>query len=252
MILTSMKNKILYVNGCSFAYGMGVDLQRSETLKKRFSATLSAKLGYEDLNKSIPGSCNARIGRRTSLDLYKYKPDIAIVVWSDPARFEFVDPNRDQLYKYNEDAEQVRPLSIHSYPRSRRHAFLSYYEEVSSSHRDVYYTLREMLTVKVIADSLGVKCIQIPFKETFHRELVKVHKTNSEDYLASLHEYVDILSGDSLIFGIHDNISFDSISGCDVNPNMLSAIPDQGGHPNKESHDIMSDWLYNFIQKEIL
>ena len=247
-----MNNKILYVNGCSFAYGMGVDIQQSETIKKRFSATLSTRLGYEDLNKSIPGSCNARIGRRTALDLYKYKPDIAIIIWSDPARFEFVEVARSKLYKYNEDAEQVRPLSIHGYPRPRRHAFLGYYEHISSSHRDVYYTLQEMLTVKVVADSLGINCVQIPFKDTFHRELMKVSKSTNVDYLASLNEYIEILSEDKFIFGIHDNISFDSISGCDVNPNMLSAIPDQGGHPNKESHDIMADWLYNIIQKEIL
>lgn len=247
-----MKNKILYVNGCSFAYGMGISVHEHEAINNRFSASLSQKLGYEDLNKSIPGSCNARIGRRTALDFYQYRPDIAVIVWSDPARFEFADPKRISPYKYHEDAEQVRPLSVHNYPRERRHAFLGYYEYISSSGRDVYYTLQEMLTVKVIADSLGIKCIQIPFKETFHRELLKVSGSGHKDYTDTLNEYVEILSKDKMIFGINDSISFDSISGCDVNPTMLSALPDQGGHPNKECHDIMASWLHHFIKENIL
>ena len=247
-----MKNKTLYVNGCSFAYGMGIDFLESETIKLRFSATLASKLGYDEMNRAIPGSCNARIGRRAALDLYQYKPDVSVIVWSDPARFEFVEVGKNIKYKYDADAEQVRPFSIHNYPRDRRHAFIGYYEYISSSHRDVYYTLHEMLTIKSIADSLGLKCIQIPFKGTFHRELIKVSSHGHEDYLNSLNEYLSILSKDNLIFGINEDISFDSISGCDVDMKMLSSVPDQGGHPNKESHDIMAEWLYNFIRKEIL
>ena len=241
-----MKNKTLYVNGCSFAYGMGVNISERETWKERFSATLSTKIGYEDLNKSVPGSCNQRIARRTALDLISLKPDIAIIVWSDPARFEFVQPHPDR-YRFGEDCEQVRPLSIYNYPRNKKHAFLDYYNHIASSHTDMFNTLYAMLSTKMIADSLKIPCIQIPFKNAFHRELLKVSGFDNQEYLDSLNQFIDILSSDDLIFGINDEVSFDSISGCDRDKSLLSGIPDQGGHPGKAAHDIMSNWLYKFI-----
>lgn len=249
MTHTSMKNEILYVNGCSFAYGIGLSRDNENCIKQRFSASLSSKIEYLEMNVSVPGSSNSRIARRTVIDLMKYKPSIAIIIWSDPARFEFVqDAQRD--YRHNEDCEQVRPLSVYSYPTHQKNAFLHYYSHISSSHRDVFNTLYEMLTVKITADSLGIPCIQIPFKGTFHREFTKVQSARNKSFLKTLEEFKELLCSDSNIYGMTEDISFDSISGCDLDPLLLSEIEDQKGHPNKEAHDIMSEWLYAKLQEK--
>jgi hypothetical protein len=238
-----MKNKVLYVNGCSFAYGMGIGRTIEDNVEGRFSTSLGKFIQHDVMNVAVPGSCNQRIARRTCLDLIKHRPDIAIVIWSDPARFEFVQDDY-RRYVNNEDCEQVRPLSVYSYPRSRRQAFLDYYTHISSNHRDIFFTLQNMLSVKMTADHLGVPCIQIPFKGSFNRELRKVMNSKNPDYMDSLNDYIDVLSQDPLIFGILEDISFDSISGCDVDESMLSSIRQQEGHPNGEAHNIMSEWLH--------
>lgn len=242
-----MKNKTIYVNGCSFAYGIGIDFYESRAKELRFSKTLCDSLGVVEDNRAIPGSCNARISRRTVVDLIKSKPELAIVIWSDPARFEFIEPTSKGSYKYPADTEQVRPLSIYNYPRHQRHAFLSYYENISSTNRDVLYTLQNMLSVKVAADMLDIPCIQIPFKGTFYRELMRAKSSKNPDYINSLNEHIEILSSDQLVFGLNEDISFDSICGADVDKGMLSKLPNQQGHPNKESHDILSDWMLKLI-----
>lgn len=203
------------------------------------------------MNVSIPGSCNQRIARRTALDLIKYKPDIAIIIWSDPARFEFV-MDASRRYRHNEDCEQVRPLSVYSYPQKQKHAFLEYYNTISSSQRDIFFTLYNMLATKNIADSLNIPCIQIPFKGTFHRELEKVKLSRNPDYLNSIEEFLEILSSDSFIYGINDDVSFDSICGCDVDSSLLSTVKNQEGHPNKLAHDIMADWLHQLLLEQSL
>lgn len=247
-----MKNDVLYVNGCSFAYGIGINERESIVLSERFSNTLAHRHNLTELNLSIPGSCNARIFRRAMIDIPKYMPKLAVIVWSDPARFEIMH-NDTYRFRHDEDAEQVRPLSVYSYSNPRKQAFLDYYSYLSSNHRDVFYTMQGMLSVKVLCDSLNIPCIQLPFKGTFNRELVKIlSDIKAPSFSESIHEYIEVLSSSNLIFGITDNISFDSITGCDINPKMLSKIKGQEGHPNRESHMILSNWISNLITMENL
>lgn len=260
-----MKNKVLYVNGCSFAYGVGIRgnwerLSLGEPGSGRFSDIVASKLGYDELNVAVPGSCNARIARRTALDLIKLKPDLAIIMWSDPARFEFMEPKKKEgisiyssrEYWFNADAVQVRPVSVRDWPRWLRHAFMDYYEFIAVPEKQIFDTLYQMVSTKMIADALGIRCIQIPFKDSFYIELRQILKTNTDTpYLKSLHEFIDILSADKSIFGITENISFDSISGCDIDKSLLSQFPNQLGHPGKEAHSIMADWLLQVINHKI-
>lgn len=252
MTPTSTKNDSLYVNGCSFAYGIGIDVRESLIKENRFSKILADKLNLIEINNSIPGSCNARILRRALIDIPRIRPKLAVIIWSDPARFEVMHNNAVR-HRNLEDADQVRPLSVYSYPNPTKQAFLDYYSYVSSNHRDVMYTMQYMLTIKILCDALKIPCIQLPFKSSFNRELLKIiSNTKNTSLSETIHDYIEELSKDSLIFGITQNISFDSISGCDINPEMLSKLKGQEGHPNAESHKILSEWISALIDLENL
>lgn len=241
-----MKNDVIYFNGCSFTYGIGVSLFESECIRFRFSHTLSEKLNYLELNNAIPGSCNQRIARRSVVDILKDKPKLAIVVWSDPARFEFVDRGHG-AYKFKEDLEQVRPTSMYNYPRHKTDGFIDYYKHVASPYRDLVYTLQNMLSVKTAADLVGTKCIQMQFRPEFYHDIDKMHKVKNPKFQETIEDYIKILSEDKLILGLDSDISFFTLTNCHLDKTRLSNIPDQLGHPNKESHDIYSEWLYNFM-----
>jgi hypothetical protein len=63
------KNMKLYVNGCSFAYGIGIERYAPGNMKevyakceaKRFSKLLADAWKMEEMNMATPGSSNSRI-----------------------------------------------------------------------------------------------------------------------------------------------------------------------------------------------
>lgn len=246
-----MKNDVIYFNGCSFTYGIGIDELESECITLRFSKTLADRLGYVELNKSVPGSCNQRIARRTTLDLLKHKPKFAIIVWSDPARFEFIDASHSN-YKWEEDAEQVRPTSVYAYPRRKTDGFLQYYKHVASPQRDTLYTLQNMIAVKNVAELVGTKCIQMQFRSEMYASISRCFKSSNTNFIDTVFDSLDILSNDDLIIGLRDDTSFFKICGAYEDKSVLSKFKNQEGHPNKESHDRYADWLYDFMKDKNL
>lgn len=247
-----MKNNLIYFNGCSFTYGMGIDEDRNETLKKRFSKTLADSLEMREMNNAVPGSCNARIARRAFNDIRKYTPELVIIVWSDPARTEFVPSNTIRSQYDGEDTEQVRPLSIYGYPSFLKNSWDIYYKNISSLYMDVLKTLHNMSTTKMLCDSLSIPCIQLQFTGGFYKDLQKCRDTNHPSFRAyrkTLLEELDYLSSDKHIIGLKTNTSMDSISGCEINPSLRSTIKSQEGHPAGEAHNNMSSWLANYIRE---
>jgi hypothetical protein len=235
-------DEVLYVNGCSYAYGQGVHEKESICIEQRFSRTLSDHIGLTEVNKALPGSCNQRIARRTLVDLIKYKPKLAIIVWSDPSRREFKYGDLSgRNVKYPFELGQVRVNS-----KGCSEEVKIYYESLRSVEQDFLDTLYHMLSVKLLADSMNIPCIQIHFREYFSQDLKTAVKYSNVNYKSTLLEYANILASDDLVYGLRPDelSSFEMIGGGYI---------DYTGHPNKTSHDNVATWFMQLIEsKDIL
>ena len=233
-------DEVLYVNGCSYAYGQGVHEHEYICMEQRFSRTLSDHFGLIEVNKALPGSCNQRIARRTLVDLIKYKPKIAVIIWSDPSRreFKYGDAPWRNNEKYPFELTQVR-LKSRKYTREVE----MYYKSLSSVEQDLLDTLYHMLSIKILSDSMNIPCIQLQFREGFAMDLKHSLEYNYIHYKSTLLEYINILESDHLIYGIRPGelSSFEMIGGGYI---------DHTGHPNKESHDNVTKWAIQLIESE--
>ena len=236
-----MKNNILYVNGCSYAYGQGVDKSESICIRNRFSKTLSDHFGLTEINNALPGSCNQRIARRSLIDLIQYKPKLAIMVWSDPSRTEFM--HTEPYYhsgKYPFELGQAKVRSLKAYPN----AVSVYYNKLRSIEQDVMNTLYHMLAIKSAADSMSIPCIQLHFRESFSKDLSSAINSRNERCRETILEYLSILDSDELVYGIpgREMCSFEMLGGEHL---------DETGHPNKASHDNVSKWMTSLIEDKV-
>lgn len=230
-------DNILYVNGCSYAYGQGVHELESLCIEQRFSRTLSDHLGLIEVNKALPGSSNSRIARRTLVDLIHHKPKLAIIIWSDPSRIEFKNgPLYHDDIKYPYDLNQFR---VNSKNCSRE--VKMYYQSLRTHQHELLDTLYHMLSVKILADSMNIPCIQFHFREGFGDDLNHSLKYKHIHYKSTLLEYINILVSDDLVYGLRPNemFSFEKIGGGYI---------DHTGHPNKTSHDNVVKWLIQLIE----
>ena len=235
-----MKNNILYVNGCSYAYGQGVNREESICIRDRFSKTLSDHFDLKEVNKALPGSCNQRIARRSLVDLIQHKPKLAIIIWSDPSRTEFKDADMfNRFKKYPFELGQAKVSSLKYSPK----AVSVYYDRLRTPEQDTLNTLQNMLSVKMTAESMSIPCIQLHFRESFTGELNYSIKNGNKNCRDTISEYLSILSCDELVYGIpgREMSSFEMLGG---------GYLDETGHPNKASHDNVSKWITSLIEEK--
>jgi hypothetical protein len=233
-------DEVLYVNGCSYAYGQGIHEKESICIEQRFSRTLSDYYDLTEVNTALRGSCNQRIARRTLVDLIQYKPKLAVIIWSDISRREFRKSSPfDKISTHlPSEFKQVTILSDEISEEVDR-----YYKSLSSLEQDVLDTLYHMLSVKALADSLRIPCIQLHFREHFRQDLRNAMKYNVISYKQTLLEYMTILGSDELIYGIRgDNpCSFEMIGG---------GYLDKTSHPDKTSNDNLTKWFIRLIEEK--
>ena len=235
-----MKNDVLYVNGCSFAYGQGVSESESVCINDRFSKTLSDHFGLTEINNALPGSCNSRIARRTLVDMIQYKPKLAVIIWSDPSRTEFKDADMlGRFKKYPFELGQAKVSSLKYSPK----AVSVYYNKLRSVEQEVMNTLYHMLAVKMAADSMSIPCIQLHFREGFSKDLIYAIRGGNDRCKQTIYEYLDILNSDELVYGGlgREMCSFEMLGG---------GYLDETGHPNKVSHDNLTRWIINLVNKK--
>ena len=81
---------MIYWNGCSFVRGMELENRPDDS----FAHKVSDKFNQEYTDNSKVGGSNDRIWRTTLDDCLREKPDLAIIVWSNMNRWEFLDDMR--------------------------------------------------------------------------------------------------------------------------------------------------------------
>jgi hypothetical protein len=83
--LQNKKNKRLVVFGCSFTFGIGINLEDT------WGYLLAKELGYELFNLSVPGGSMDSMSRVALVWLNKIKPDLVILQQPDLSRREYVN-----------------------------------------------------------------------------------------------------------------------------------------------------------------
>jgi len=245
-----MMKKTLYVNGCSFAYGIGIERYAPGNMKEvyskcealRFSKRLADAWDMEEMNVATPGSSNSRIARRSFIDILQHKPDRVIIVWSDPSRFEFTD-YRDDPYPFNTDALQLRGSSVDfdDIPKSTKKALATYYEQLSSYHSDLLKTLHHVATIKNLCDSLNIPCIQLWFRDAcIDNALKRGLQTRRIATRKTMDEYIDYLEPDPNIFLFDKSKTFESMG-----KNLLCPWDD---HPSEEAHVHVAEWFKEYFK----
>ena len=222
---------MLYVNGCSFAWGQGAHPSNDQDLVKphRFSYLLAQSLGIEEYNGAVPGSSNQRIARRSFIDILTLKPKLAIIVWSQPSRIEFTD-YRANPYKFGEDARQFRVSQVETAHESKeiKAALRMYFEHLSGTYSDIANTMYYAANVKMVCDSLNIPCIQMWITDKCMEMVRESEQSPSEAYIHTFNQYKNYLTSDPNVW-MYDGPTF-----ADISNNKIVSEVDQ--HPNAEGH----------------
>lgn len=254
-----MKNEIIYFNGCSYTYGIGINADESALPAIRFSWTVSNRLGLRDHNSAKPGSCNMRIFRDSLLEIPSINPKCAVIVWSDPLRTEFDTADSKefrQAVKYKWGLMQVRPASVNLLDRRVKRAMDEYYTVLETESRSLLYTMTYMIVIKNMSESLGIPIIQLPFRHHGWAGLNNViENTTNDDLKNQLITCRDILINEPNIYGIRNpNDNFIGLSCGEEYLRWLDTVgirkSEFANHPDKFCHDSFSDWLVEIIREK--
>ena len=251
-----MKNKLL-VNGCSYTYGIGTTkiFDSTERLDLCYGGVLGKKLDYEVSNRAQPGSSNDRILRSTLDEFAHNRPDIAIVMWSDPDRIEFYRPP-DVEYTW-QSLVQVTPQGVNNVKSwYHREALEQYFSFIHSDERGVLHTATQMQAIQYAAEALDIKLIQFHYKDHFNRAYTKSMGLKKEykdslpvqTYLKELESISEFFKDRKHAFGFDDNTSFGRLRIEWNDPDSDYS----GGHPGIEGHKLMADWFYEYIENNNL
>jgi hypothetical protein len=174
-----MSDKILYVNGCSWSYGDGIEqdpLLQTIPLSKRYAfrrhlnwgSLLAKKLGRTIINDSKGGGSNARMVRTTceylqSLPESAYKDLTVVLGWTT------VD--RNEIYLEDGDVgvwgilNATQPVSDHKRPVSKDFfkkvdAWQKQYVELVYNHYSNYQKyFQEMYLISNMLENLGIQYV---------------------------------------------------------------------------------------------
>jgi hypothetical protein len=245
------KNKYIYVNGCSYTYGIGIET--SEIRDKRWSTLVAREFNVEVTNSSCPGSSNFRIARHTYQDILTAStlPEIAIIMWSDGPRQEFFRPQENE-YDWL-DMAQITPQGaggIKSF--FHKDAFESFFSFINSEERALMHTIQHMLSVEMLFKGFNIPVLHLHFKSNTNRHFrhlnEKYYNNKSRpviNALSYINNSVNFLEKTNpYAFGFNKDESFGKL----MHDNQLPLSTIALGHPEHTCHSAMADWIIKLIR----
>lgn len=245
------KNKYIYVNGCSYTYGIGIET--SEIRDKRWSTLVSKAFNVGVTNSACPGSSNFRIARHTYQDILSANtlPELAIIMWSDGPRQEFFRPQENE-YDWL-DMAQVTPQGaggIKSF--FHRDAFESFFSFINTDERALVHTIHHMLSVEMLFKFLNIPVLQLQFKSNTNRHfrhLKEKYKDNKSRPIANVISYVNNCIGileknNPYVYGFNKDESFGKL----MHEKQLPLSTISLGHPEHTCHAAMAEWIIELIR----
>tara|TARA_R110000772_G_scaffold107704_1_gene210290 strand:- start:11073 stop:11837 length:765 start_codon:yes stop_codon:yes gene_type:complete len=251
-----MKTNKIFFNGCSYTVGIGASEALPDMYDLRYSKLLCDRLGAEEDNIAVQGSCNNRIARSTFNHLLDpaNRCDLAIVMWSDPSRTEIDHGSSDK-----DPLSQITPQGIDKFKRGSsgiEEALEFYYGFLVSPGRQIHQTLQDMISVEVLCKYLEIPIIHMHYKENTNRlcrhallDTERMRSAKRAELMRNyIHSTVDKLEKNPHCFGFSKNLSFNTL----IRERGFKGSLYCGGHPSAESYKMMADWFYDYITKEEL
>jgi hypothetical protein len=242
----------LYVDGCSFTWGVGLDNPPEEN----WGYLLSKRLELQLKNNSGPGKGNDEIFRKIYELLYSNKnlPSIIVIQLSELTRIRIYD-DVDMKWKSASPAAWDFPKKTQDY----------YWRYYYSIYQNVYYLFFQMLLFKDKCDSLGIEFYVFDgICDINLRCLKNIEENLEKEKLLDLYQSVK----DKNFLLYNGDYSWNNINKKDKyhNANIILNYHDlfwknrpdkpedgewslDGDHPTKESHEFMANEIYNFIKE---
>ena len=242
----------LYVDGCSFTWGLELDNPPEEN----WGYFLGKKLGLSVINNSYNGQGNDEMFRKVYELLYTTKslPSIIVIQLSELTRIRIYD-DVDMKWKSASPAAWDFPKKTQDY----------YWRYYYSIYQNVYYLFFQMLLFKDKCDSLGIEFYVFDGICDINLRCLKSIEENLEkEKLLDLYQSVK----DKNFLLYNGDYSWNNINKKDKyhNANIILNYHDlfwknrpdkpedgewslDGDHPTKESHEFMANEIYNFIKE---
>jgi len=242
----------LYVDGCSFTWGLELDNPPEEN----WGYFLGKKLGLSVINNSYNGQGNDEMFRKVYELLYTTKslPSIIVIQLSELTRIRIYD-DVDMKWKSASPAAWDFPKKTQDY----------YWRYYYSIYQNVYYLFFQMLLFKDKCDSLGIEFYVFDGICDINLRCLKDIEENLEkEKLLDLYQSVK----DKNFLLYNGDYSWNNINKKDKyhNANIILNYHDlfwknrpdkpedgewslDGDHPTKESHEFMANEIYNFIKE---
>jgi|TARA_Y100000034_G_scaffold29926_1_gene36477 hypothetical protein len=237
----------LYVDGCSFTRGTGLDIPKDES----WGPALGNKLELPVENYSYNGQGNDEMFRRVYELFYFNKPlpSIIVIQLSELTRIKIYDDIRMGWISAS--------YASWDYHKERRDTYFKYYYSI---HQNLYYLFVQMLLLKDKCDSLGIKFYVFDGICDINLHcLSKIKNYKEKRILLDLYQAVKdknflLYNGDYSWNQIKSS-EYDFKKGHELFWKDRSGQPKKGewalncDHPTKESHEFMANELYNFIKE---
>jgi hypothetical protein len=242
----------LYVDGCSFTWGLELDNPPEEN----WGYFLGKKLGLSVINNSYNGQGNDEMFRKVYELLYTTKslPSIIVIQLSELTRIRIYD-DVDMKWKSASPAAWDFPKKTQDY----------YWRYYYSIYQNVYYLFFQMLLFKDKCDSLGIEFYVFDgICDINLRCLKNIEENLEKEKLLDLYQSVK----DKNFLLYNGDYSWNNINKKDKyhNANIILNYHDlfwknrpdkpedgewslDGDHPTKESHEFMANEIYNFIKE---
>jgi len=242
----------LYVDGCSFTWGLELDNPPEEN----WGYFLGKKLGLSVINNSYNGQGNDEMFRKVYELLYTTKslPSIIVIQLSELTRIRIYD-DVDMKWKSASPAAWDFPKKTQDY----------YWKYYYSIYQNVYYLFFQMLLFKDKCDSLGIEFYVFDgICDINLRCLKNIEENLEKEKLLDLYQSVK----DKNFLLYNGDYSWNNINKKDKyhNANIILNYHDlfwknrpdkpedgewslDGDHPTKESHEFMANEIYNFIKE---
>lgn len=248
---------MIYVNGCSYTFGIGTAPHGdspTNCLQNAWPSQLSEMLGQEVINQALPGSCNERIFRDTIDYLSTNDPDMVIIMWSDPGRVEHYMPKEGDWYREIFDLFQITPQAVTNVnDYFKREALESYFSFLHHDAKRCLDTLSYMNAIQMICKARNIPYISHCYKSNIERQCRHTLKHIQDNKDPSVIKVADKIislraSLDDLNYGVNNVISFNSL----VVENYLPFSEYSLGHPSYEAHTFMANWFKELIEEHDL
>jgi len=246
---------MIYFNGCSYTYGIGTG--KHDTLeicsKYCYPTLVSKSLKQKHINEAEPASCNFNIFRKFTKYISSNKPDLVVIMWSDALRSEVFKPKLFDNSHFDSGINQITPQNTNNVrDYYLREALEGYYGFIVNEGKAALDTLTLMVSVQEICESKNIPVIQMQYKSNLeryvrHANLLDNSVRDNKLLIENINYFTDYLDTKEHVFGYKegDMISFESLRKENHLPNSLYSL----GHPGREAHVFMGEWLTNYIKE---